>query len=199
MGTNKAPKRQAERGAYGNARGRERQARRRRVHLADPRVQAAMAEVEQHNRRLEGLASEGNEHARLAIAEHQHSGDILDTEPARWTCCYRAVTDDEMRTIEHQETEAQAQPEPQRAGARNPVGKIGVNKTKPNPALQNPSHLGGNGNGAWSLGQARAMLMQCYRLEQVVYLTGWGARWFEDIPLDEDGRGISRQEWLALH
>lgn len=48
-----------ERGAYGNARGKERQKRRREVRLANPRVASALAEAREHQAAIDAAAEAG--------------------------------------------------------------------------------------------------------------------------------------------
>lgn len=47
-----------ERGAYGNARGKESQKRRREARMKDPRVVAALEEVKQHQQLIDALAAQ---------------------------------------------------------------------------------------------------------------------------------------------
>lgn len=42
----------------------------------------------------------------------------------------------------------------------------------------------------WTLGQARAMLRQGYHVWRVQQVTGWGAKWFDDMDRDCDGFGL---------
>lgn len=53
------------------------------------------------------------------------------------------------------------------------------------------------GDKGWSLGQARSMVRQGYKVERVVYMTGWGVKWLEDLPTDPDGYGLSTEEWVG--
>jgi hypothetical protein len=53
------------------------------------------------------------------------------------------------------------------------------------------------GNKGWTLGQARSMVRQGYKVTRVVYMTGWGMKWFEDLPTDDDGYGLSTDDWVA--
>lgn len=42
----------------------------------------------------------------------------------------------------------------------------------------------------YPLGQARNMVRAGYHVCQVMWLTGWGLKWLDDLPLDEDGYGL---------
>lgn len=42
----------------------------------------------------------------------------------------------------------------------------------------------------WTLGEARAMLRQGYHVWRVQQVTGWGAKWFDDMDRDCDGFGL---------
>lgn len=42
----------------------------------------------------------------------------------------------------------------------------------------------------WTMGQARQMLRQGYHIYRVQQVTGWGAKWLDDIELDPDGFGL---------
>lgn len=46
------------------------------------------------------------------------------------------------------------------------------------------------GDGSWTMGQARSMLRQGYHLYRVQQVTGWGAKCFDDMPVDQDGFGL---------
>lgn len=46
------------------------------------------------------------------------------------------------------------------------------------------------GNGKWTLGQARSMLRAGYHINKVVRLTGYGINAFLDMKLDDDGYGL---------
>jgi hypothetical protein len=54
----------------------------------------------------------------------------------------------------------------------------------------------GSGNGDWTLGQARSMMREGYHISHVVGATGWGTKWLAEL-CDEDGYGISLEEWLG--
>lgn len=164
-----------ERGAYGNKRGKERQRRRARQRAQDPRVQAAMGEVKQDRELVADLLnnpSRGTGQRRCELAEQsgEHSSVLVG---GRHACCGKAAE----------------------APKQQPTTQQVVVKTS-KPASPPRDEIPREGEGVdWSLGQARAMLMQGYLLRQVVFLTGWGAKWFDDVPL-RDGRGVSREEWL---
>jgi hypothetical protein len=55
----------------------------------------------------------------------------------------------------------------------------------------------GDGNGRWTLGQARSLLRQGYHIRHVVTTTGYGLKWFDDLPLDDYGHGMSTEDWIS--
>lgn len=46
------------------------------------------------------------------------------------------------------------------------------------------------GNGKWTLGQARSMLRAGYHINKVVRITGFGINAFLDMKIDDDGYGL---------
>jgi hypothetical protein len=40
------------------------------------------------------------------------------------------------------------------------------------------------------LGQARQLVRSGYHVCHVMWLTGWGLKWLDDLPLDKDGYGL---------
>lgn len=46
------------------------------------------------------------------------------------------------------------------------------------------------GDGTWTMGQARSMLRAGYHLFHVQRLTGWGEKAFDDMRVDPDGFGL---------
>jgi len=40
----------------------------------------------------------------------------------------------------------------------------------------------------WTVGQARAMIREGYKVTQVMRLSGVGYKWLDDLPLDDEGR-----------
>lgn len=113
-----------ERGAFGNKRGKEAQARRRRLREADPRVRRAHEEVDAHLRRLEALERE--------LAELSPVPSVM------------------------------AQ-----------LGTVSV-------SVARPSEMAG-GNGRWTMGQARSLVLDGYRADHVTAYTGWGSYWLRDL------------------
>ena len=68
-----------------------------------------------------------------------------------------------------------------------PLPPIGLPTTVP---------LEGRGNGNWTLGQARSLLRKGYHIAEVYRRTGWGLEALNDLPVDEDGSGLSTEEWI---
>lgn len=46
------------------------------------------------------------------------------------------------------------------------------------------------GNGVWTMGQARSMLREGYHRYHVQRVTGWGENWLDDMKVDPDGYGL---------
>lgn len=146
----------------GNKRGKERQARRTRIRMQDPRVVDALEKAREHNASLRAVAGEV---FLPGSAPHEHTSSTPTVgDPPRYACC------------------AQLVPEPEPEPVRTVVRKRKV-----------PLPYDGDGNGNWSLGQARSMLRQGYTIAHVVKVTGFGTRWFNDMPL-VDERGLSLEE-----
>lgn len=65
----------------------------------------------------------------------------------------------------------------------------------PKPTVPRHVRLGlpapeAQGNGVWSMGQARSMLRAGYHLHRVQKVTGWGEKCFDDMKVDADGYGL---------
>lgn len=46
------------------------------------------------------------------------------------------------------------------------------------------------GDGQYTMGQARSMLRAGYHIDKVIRVTGWGMKAFDDMEVDEDGYGL---------
>jgi hypothetical protein len=182
--------------------------------LADPRVQSALAEAAAERARIDALVAAGEQSdstgelkpaGRLAKtadssakdSEPAITGPVLlcgstcghdhDSLNGPTGCCaehgpYLYFCDGcHNRGVDHSQSDMDSA-----EGAR-----ITVSEGKPTALPRD-----GDGKNDWTLGCARSMLRAGYTLRHVVTTTGWGARWFDDLPL-VDGRGVSTEEWIA--
>lgn len=79
-----------ERGAYGNARGKERQKRRREARLATPRVASALAEVREHQALIDAASAAGEPLGRPTLT-YVKEVEILDQKDVPSSVGYAAV------------------------------------------------------------------------------------------------------------
>lgn len=154
--------------------GKERQARRTRIRMENPRVRQALKEADEHNKSLDQLEVP----PRVEKYDHDHS-DVWIGSPPHYACCYARVP----QKVIADKARAEAL-EAQRA-TRKIQKQTSVRAVADLP-------LEGEGNGQWTLGQARSMLRKGYTLEHAVRMTGWGSKWFSDIKL-VDGRGVEHE------
>jgi len=161
-----------ERGAYGNKRGKEAQVRRRNGRMQQPRVRVALEETREHQARIAQAAEAEAQKVQARVAHVHTNPPVFMGDPPRYACC------------------AQLAP---KAALNSGSGSLATptKQAKKQTAVRKKKGLPetGDGNGAWTLGQARTMLRQGYLLSHVVTMTGFGTKWFDDMPL-EDGRGV---------
>ena len=117
-----------------------------------------------------------------ALSEANEQNAALEKLPARPGKAVGAQYSDLVKAVLKP-----SEPEPVEPTAPPPV------RRRPTPApagppLPAPDAVGEKG---WTLAQARGMLRQGYRLERVQRMTGFGADWFNDIPVSDSGHGIN--------
>lgn len=167
------PKTERRGGQAGNKRGKERQRRRAELRASDPRVQRALAEREEADKRVRSVKG-----GHVPVGQYAGmTARILEGLRDAKVIVATPIPDQRGEEIDDR-TRIQRSMRPA------PLPAIDVPKVEPKAEGDD-----------WELGQARSMLRQGYRIDHVIKVTGWGPDWFDDMPMDDDGYGLRLEDW----